>query len=233
VASIDDVPRLRGHLGAFLFSGDDVQKQVAVLSGGEKARLALAKMLLRPSNFLVLDEPTNHLDVAACEVLEDALADYQGTLLFISHDRAFINALATRVVEVRDGVLRDYKGNYDDFERSAAATAPAAGAPSQAPLPGEPAPAKEVRIAAREQDKQRSRQQARARKRLAAVEQEIAQHESALEQLGWRLGDPEVHRDGAAVRALEGERSELRGRVEALYREWERLAAELEAAQQA
>jgi ATP-binding cassette subfamily F protein 3 len=164
-------------------------------------------------------------------VLEDALEGYPGTLLFISHDRAFINALATRVVEVRDGVLRDHAGNYDDFERSAAsATAPAAGAPGQAPLPPAPAPAKEIRIAAREQDKQRSRQQVRARKRLAAVEQEIAQHESALEQLGWRLGDPEVHRDGAAVRALEGERGELRGKVEALYREWERLAAELEAA---
>ncbi len=230
VATVDDVPRLRGHLGAFLFSGDDVQKQVTVLSGGEKARLALAKMLLRPVNFLVLDEPTNHLDVAACEVLEDALAGYQGTLLFISHDRAFINALATRVVEVRDGVLRDHTGNYDDFERSAAATAPAAGAPS-APLPRAPAP-KQDRIAAREQDKQRSRQQVRARKRLAAVEEEIAQHETVLEQLGWRLGDPEVHRDAAAVRALEAERGELRGRVEALYREWERLAAELEAAQE-
>jgi ATP-binding cassette subfamily F protein 3 len=230
VASVEDVPRLRGHLGAFLFSGDDVQKQVSVLSGGEKARLALAKMLLRPSNFLVLDEPTNHLDVAACEVLEDALADYQGTLLFISHDRAFINALATRVVEVRDGVLRDHTGNYEDFERSTAAAA----APSQAPSARAPAPVEEkaVRIAARAQDKQRSRQQVRARKRLSAVEQEIAQHESALEQLGWRLGDPEVHRDGAAVRALEAERGELRGKIEALYREWERLAAELEAAQE-
>jgi ATP-binding cassette subfamily F protein 3 len=233
VASVEDVPRLRGHLGAFLFSGDDVQKRVSVLSGGEKARLALAKMLLRPSNFLVLDEPTNHLDVAACEVLEDALADYQGTLLFISHDRAFINALATRVVEVRDGVLRDHTGNYEDFERSAAAAAPEDAA-SPAPSARAPAPAeqKEVRIAAREQDKQRVRQQVRARKRLAAVEQEIAQHESALEQLGWRLGDPEVHRDGAAVRALEAERGDLRGKIEALYREWERLAAELEAGQE-
>ena len=229
VAKVEDVPRLRGHLGAFLFSGDDVEKKVSVLSGGEKARLALAKMLLRPSNFLVLDEPTNHLDVAACEVLEDALSDYRGTLLFISHDRAFINALATRLVEVRDGVLRDHAGNYDDFER-AAARAPAA-APVGAPLAPAPAP-KQDRIAAREQVKQRSRDQQRARKRLAAVEAEIAQHEGALEQLGWRLGDPALHRDGDAVRALEGERSELRGKVETLYREWERLAAELEAAEE-
>jgi ATP-binding cassette subfamily F protein 3 len=231
VASLDDVPRLRGHLGAFLFSGDDVQKKVSVLSGGEKARLALAKMLLRPANFLVLDEPTNHLDVAACEVLEEALSDYQGTLLFISHDRTFINALATRVLEVRDGVLLDHAGNYDDFERSAApVAAPGASVPTGASRPHAPAP-KQERIAAREQGKQRSKREGRTRKRLAAVEAEISQHETALEQLTWRLADPQVHRDGDAVRGLEAERVELRGRVEALYREWERLAAEIESAQ--
>ena len=231
VAKVEDVPRLRGHLGAFLFSGDDVEKKVSVLSGGEKARLALAKMLLRPSNFLVLDEPTNHLDVAACEVLEEALSDYRGTLLFISHDRAFINALATRLVEVRDGVLRDHAGNYDDFERAAAGRAPAtAAATPSARASAAPAP-KQDRIAARAQVKQRSRDQQRARKRLAAVEAEIAQHEGALEQLGWRLGDPALHRDGDAVRALEAERIELRGKIEVLYREWERLAAEVEAAE--
>jgi ATP-binding cassette subfamily F protein 3 len=235
VAKLEDMPRLRGHLGAFLFSGDDVEKKVSVLSGGEKARLALAKMLLRPSNFLVLDEPTNHLDVAACEVLEDALSDYRGTLLFISHDRAFINALATRLVEVRDGVLRDHAGNYDDFERATAGRAPAAAATPSAPTPAPAAaapPPKQERIAAREQVKQRSRDQQRARKRLAAVEAEIAQHEGALEQLGWRLGDPALHRDGDAVRALEAERAGLRGKVETLYREWERLAAEVEAAEE-
>jgi ATP-binding cassette subfamily F protein 3 len=231
VAKVEDVPRLRGHLGAFLFSGDDVEKKVSVLSGGEKARLALAKMLLRPSNFLVLDEPTNHLDVAACEVLEDALSDYQGTLLFISHDRAFINALATRLVEVRDGALRDHAGNYDDFERAAAGRAPAAAATPRSPAAAAPPP-KQGRIAAREQVKQRSRDEQRARKRLAAVEAEIAQHEGALEQLGWRLGDPALHRDGDAVRALEAERADLRGKVETLYREWERLAAELESSEQ-
>ena len=243
VATMDDHPRLRGHLGAFLFSGDDVEKKVSVLSGGEKARLALAKMLLRPASLLVLDEPTNHLDLEACEVLEEALQQYRGTLVLITHDRSFINALATRVIEVRAGRLREFIGNYDDYLRKAEAseqtpakrgTLAGHGRPGAEPAPrpeAEPGTLshKEMRLLERERRKAREK----AERRVQALEAAILDKESALEALGWKLGDPEIHRDGERVRELEGERAALRQGIEELYREWERLAAEIESLDQA
>src|SRR5207342_396658 len=109
------VPMIRNILGGFLFSGDDVYKKVRVLSGGERTRLAVARMLLRPSNVLLLDEPTNHLDLDSKEVLLDALADYGGTLIFVSHDRYFVDRLANKVVEVGGGQALVYPGGYEDF----------------------------------------------------------------------------------------------------------------------
>ncbi|MBM4384049.1 MAG: ATP-binding cassette domain-containing protein [Deltaproteobacteria bacterium] len=229
VASFDDIPRLRSHLGAFLFSGDDVQKKVSVLSGGEKARLALAKMLLRPSNTLVLDEPTNHLDVEACEVLESALADYGGTLVFISHDRDFVNALATRVVEVRGGKLREFLGNYDAYLtklREDAERAAATAAPSAAGTNGTTAPPAS--------DAQRTREERKARERterkIARLEEQIGEKEAQVEELGARLGDADIYSDYERVREIEAERDALKYEVAGLYAQWEALAAELEAA---
>jgi len=242
-ARYEDHARLRGHLGAFLFSGDDVQKKVSVLSGGEKARLALAKMLLRPSNFLVLDEPTNHLDVVACEVLEEALRAYRGTLLFISHDRALIDAVATKVVEVKAGHLDEFLGSYSAWVERSLSGGLADGTPETRPVPADrtaprrgvakPANDKPARMAARQRGKEIARRLARARKRLATLEGEIAGGERRIEEIGHRLGDPAVYRDGEAVRGFEAERSELRSAVEGLYHEWERVAAEIESLEQA
>ena len=109
------VPPIRNILGGFLFSGDDVYKKVRVLSGGERTRLAVARMLLRPSNTLLLDEPTNHLDLDSKDVLLDALEDYGGTLIFVSHDRYFVEKLATKIIEIGHGDALVYPGTYKEF----------------------------------------------------------------------------------------------------------------------
>ena len=129
-AALSGQTQLRSLLGCFLFSGDEVFKRIGVLSGGERNRYALARMLLRPPNVLLLDEPTNHLDLEAKDVLLAALEEFTGTVVFVSHDRYFIDKLATRVFEIEDGKLQDYPGNYEDYrwQKERAATGSPAGA---------------------------------------------------------------------------------------------------------
>jgi ATP-binding cassette subfamily F protein 3 len=141
VASIETAPHVRTLLGAFLFSGDAVEKRVGVLSGGERSRLALAKMLLEPVNCLLLDEPTNHLDLTAKEILLEALRTYTGTIVIVAHDRYLLDRLPTQVVEVGDGRAVRYLGNYEDYLRAKA---------SAAAKPPRAEPARERRAAAPE-----------------------------------------------------------------------------------
>jgi len=241
-ARTDEIPRLRGLLGALLFTGDDVEKKISVLSGGEKARVALAKLLLRPANLLILDEPTNHLDIEACEVLEDAFREFEGTLLFVSHDRSFINALATRVVEVDHGQLEDHLGNYDAYlERKARSAAAGAGetAPSAKRLsPPVNAAAdaaagvsprtdlnldKESRIRERERRKTRER----IARKIAKLEERIAEEEARKATVTARHADPEIYQDPQRILAVQAEESELDVAIESLYTEWEALSEEL------
>jgi ATP-binding cassette subfamily F protein 3 len=255
VADVETQPRLRAILGAFLFSGDDVEKPVAVLSGGEKSRLALAKMLLRPANLLCLDEPTNHLDVTAREILEEALEQFEGTMLFISHDRYFINRMATKVVEVRDGRLWEFAGDYDYYlEKSAEGRAPsaesreswqqAAGRRQQAEDRTEPrapsaeskkAPAakprsKEERRAEAEARQQKSRAIAPLKARLKELESEIATIEARVRNLNDQMANPDLYRDSGKAREVARERKTLEEQAASLYGKWEELALRLESA---
>jgi ATP-binding cassette subfamily F protein 3 len=229
--------RLRTLLGAFLFGGDAVDKKVAVLSGGEKARLALAKMLVRPAALLCLDEPTNHLDLGSREVLEAALAEFPGTIVFISHDRYFINRIATRVLEVSDGILTSHPGNYDDYlavTARADVPTPAAQAPGAArgrPAgSAEGAPARTPTAPAREERRPRASAAVRElRRRLGEIERQIQDLEQRLHGFAEALSDPELYKDGDRVRAVASERKTAEERVAWLMREWEELSLELSA----
>lgn len=233
----DMVPRLRDILGAFLFSGDDIHKRVGVLSGGERNRLALAKMLLRPSNLLLMDEPTNHLDLFSKEVLLDALRGFDGTVVFVSHDRYFVNGLATRVVEVGDGRLTDYYGDYEYYlskkegeplsvpvKSAGAQIGPEAkkGITEETALPPLQ---KEERLKDREEQKRRKREEQAREKQQQAVEQKISATEKEIAALEAEMNAPGFF-DDPERGLVAGERhSALNAQLEGLYAEWENLSA--------
>jgi ATP-binding cassette subfamily F protein 3 len=233
-APYEMVPKLRDILGAFLFAGDDIHKKVGVLSGGERNRLALAKMLLRPSNLLLMDEPTNHLDLFSKEVLLDALRTFDGTVVFVSHDRYFVNGLANRIIEVADGALENYYGDYEYYlgKKEGQAGTGVAVQPgvmgnesgtsvALAALPEQP---KEERKRGREEEKLRKREEEKRQKQLAEIEKEIARTESGIACLEVEMGqpgffdDPERGKDGGERHAA------LNSRLEELYGEWEGLS---------
>ena len=214
---------LRSLLGCFLFSADDVFKRIGVLSGGERNRYALAKMLLAPSNFLLLDEPTNHLDMRAKDVLLESLKDYTGTVVFVSHDRYFIDNLATRIFEIEDGHVHVYPGNYEDYLWRKAGGPETMAARQSAPAERELEPAAvaakaKPRVNPMKVQKMRA-QLTQAEERIATLESEIAQHEAALAEFK-NVEESMRLNELAAVR-----RAELETRVA----EWEQLSAELEA----
>lgn len=213
---LNDVER-RNLLGAFLFSGDDINKSASVLSGGEKARLALYKLMLSETNFLILDEPTNHLDQNTREIVERALLKYQGTLLIVSHDRHFLDVLAERVLEIRDGNLYDYPGNYSYFleKREESLT-------GSQEITKSPAKSKNL-------SRNENLQEIRATKKLIAQsEKNISDSEARINEIDNLLCQPETLADSSKIKSLMIERDNLDKELQNSYSQWEELSIKLE-----
>ncbi len=212
---LDEV-EIRTVLGRFLFSGDEVKKCVADLSGGEKSRLALAGLMLRKANFLLLDEPTNHLDLPGREVLEEALGGYRGTILFVSHDRYFINKIATRVLELTNGRITSYLGNYDYYFTKKA------GREQQKDRPAgiEPPRAESAEKINYLKKKEEERQKRTRRRRVEELERAIADLEEVISRLEAELFSPEVYQDYLACRERQKELEESRRLLHERMEEW-------------
>ncbi|WP_263620690.1 ABC-F family ATP-binding cassette domain-containing protein [Halobacillus yeomjeoni] len=224
----DDYPMknekdIRTVLGNFLFSGEDVLKPVSALSGGEKARLSLAKLMMQEANFLILDEPTNHLDLDSKEVLEAALVDYPGTLLFVSHDRYFINKIATQVVEMLPEETRMFLGDYDYYaqkkqEEYELQQIEEAERQAEQSVDKEPQAKNSF-----QQDKEAKREERKKNRRIAEIEAEIEELEAQLEENDELLCDPEIYQDHEKSLELTESNEKNQRRIEALMEEWESL----------
>ncbi|RMF31716.1 MAG: ABC transporter ATP-binding protein, partial [Chloroflexi bacterium] len=226
-ASLETDEELRHLLGAFLFSGDEVYKPVRVLSGGERSRLALAKLLLRGANLLLLDEPTNHLDLDAKEVLLDALQRYEGTLVFVAHDRYFLNALAQKVVEVGQGRVQVYLGDYEHYlwkKKQEEGTGKPLPPKTSSPAVSQ---AKAERLRAREAARRAAREERRRQRRLEELEQLITSKEAEVESLEEAMSRPGFYAQREAAQAVVDRYRSLKQEIEAHYREWEALATDL------
>ena len=226
---------IRTVLGSFLFRGDDIYKPVSVLSGGEKSRLALVKLLLDPPNLLLMDEPTTHLDLASVDALIEALKQYQGTLVFISHDVHFIRALSTHVVRVEAGTLRHFGGGYQYYLDKTAQSARAALTSSAFATSANNKPAvpqvdrKEQKRLEAEQRQARSRKKSEIQKRLATLEKEIADLEAKERDYAAELEKPETYHSGGRATQINRELMVASDRLEAATAEWEKAGADLAA----
>ncbi|MFD0717258.1 ABC-F family ATP-binding cassette domain-containing protein [Paenibacillus sp. GCM10027626] len=218
--------RIRTVLGNFLFSGDDVQKRISALSGGEKARVSLSKLMLANANMLILDEPTNHLDLYSKEVLEAALLDYEGTLLFISHDRYFLNKMAERIVELTPDGINHFLGNYDEMiekkrenEEMAleSVSLPSGKSGKAAVIPDSPAPS------TYEADKQAKRDERNRQRKQEQLEQEIARLEAEIGKLEQQLTEPDIFNDYIRVQEIQTAIDTHQAALQQAYENWEQL----------
>ena len=219
---------IRNTLAAFLFTGDDVFKRIKDLSGGERGRVSLAKLMLSESNFLILDEPTNHLDIASKEILEDALNSYNGTVLYVSHDRYFINRTAHRILELSGGTLHQYLGNYDYYlekksQQGASTESAAFGtlATSAASAASTESSASKLSWQAQKEKEAQRRKKENA---LKKCEEQIASLEERDKQIDLEMSDPKIATDVAALQKLSREKDEIADKLMELMEEWEQLS---------
>jgi ATP-binding cassette subfamily F protein 3 len=228
----------RNLLGAFLFSGDDVYKEVSVLSGGEKSRLSLLKILLQDSNLLILDEPTNHLDLKTKDIFQNALLSYTGTVVIVSHDRFFLDRLVHRVLEVRDGRIHEYLGNYSYFIQKRSEMAPAGAdditaGNGQTTATGDlPSSKKSFRT------REEKRLEAEERNRLSRIKHDLKNELAMLEDRIVRMEEkkaehervlclPDIHREPHKIKQLNNELAGLARELESFYAAWDRVTAEM------
>ena len=232
----DDYPdltntQIRNTLAAFQFTGDEVFKEIHTLSGGEKGRVSLAKLMLSEANFLILDEPTNHLDITSKEILEEALNNYSGTILYVSHDRYFINQTASRILELVNQTFVNYIGNYDYYleKKEALTLAYASGNETTAENVFNPVdtiastPVSDSKLSWQEQKEQQARERKR-KNELKKTEEEIAKLEDRNTEIDEELTKEEVYSNSIECQKLSTERAANEARLEELYELWEELA---------
>ena len=219
---------LRGVLGCFLFSNEEVYKKIKVLSGGEKSRVALAKTLISEANFLLLDEPTNHLDFQSVNILIQALQQYEGTFITVSHDRHFIKGVANKIWYIEQHEIKEYPGTYEEYEfwRSQQVDVPAT-AVAQKPVKVEVTPPK-----SKEDAQQAKRELKKLEEQLQLVEKEISQHEAKKKELDDKLADPSLYLDEAKAQKIQASYQQVEESLEAANTSWEKLVDQISQLQQ-
>ena len=224
------IPKMRDMLGAFLFRGDDVFKSINVLSGGEKSRIALLELLLRPVNLLILDEPTNHLDMHSKDVLLDALKDFGGTVIFVSHDRGFIEDLSTKVLELHPGLSREFPGDYKYYMQRLEDEANGLAGGSSSQVQSETAriqPKSETKLSWEEQKKQDAEKR-KLVKEVERLEKEILDAEEKKESLEAEMGRPEVYSNGEKAKSVQKKIDEICLLLDELNARWEEAAEKIQ-----
>ncbi len=240
-APLELVPKMRDMLGAFLFRGDDVFKSINVLSGGEKSRIALLELLLKPVNLLILDEPTNHLDMHSKDVLLDALKDFGGTVVFVSHDRGFIEDLATKVLELHPGTYRVFPGDYKYYmqrledEANGIVSTPSDIAANNARAKNVAAESSEVKVSATklswEEQKKAQAERRKLEKEVEKIEAQITEAEAKKAELENQMSNPDVYSNGEKAKAVQKQIDDIAAQLEHLNEDWEAAAERLDAAQ--